>query len=1271
MRTFNSVDDSVIKGLNDKGAVKLLHKLIYAEAKRLAIAAELISVPYDVDTPDGGIDAVLSTGHTIGSSSLIFEGETYYQVKSGKVVFTKLGMIDVLCESKKRGVESRKLKPKVRAVAEKNGTLVLFVTGQSAPKADEAIVSAKEIIETEIPETEVSIKILQVDNIIELLDSYLSLRLSLLNIPDFTGCTLDEWSNRGIMSNYFEDDEKRRSKIEGLRTLLRSSRREDRAIRVIGYPGIGKTRSVLEALRIDDLSPLVVYFEKPTPVLEGNLITQLGARNTNEVILVIDECDELSHTQLMSALAGTQSNIRLVTIYNEELGKTPGVKTVDLNDDEHLSKESIVAIIEHYKLPNDVAQRWEPFCDGSPRVAHMIAENLTRDTGDIFANPTYDQAMERILANTEDLKSETYSKRRNIISWLALFHKFGWSQEYADERKFILYKIREKTNYSEQDIETVIRELKERKVLQGDKTLYISPRLLHIRAWVWWWQEYGNSFDLGSMKQATYNGEIIEMSSELYDWFAQMFEYAREVEGASDVVRRLLALGGPLSNEPELMEALSGSFFRSLALADPENALLFLEHWLGSKTDEQLRLVKDGRMNLVRILESIAVWNDLFVRATELLLRVAVTEDDHTYSNNSEGTFAGLFSNGPGKVAPTEASPPERLQVLKRSIESGNERKQLMAVRAIDEALESSRFTRVMGAEIQGLRSEPNLWMPKTYGEQWEAFKSAWQLLVDKMPSLTGSVRDEAMRTIDSNIRGLLLHTGHGEFYIKEYTQLVRRGCIPIGDAIDTVNVVRRFDSSKIDVKVLKHVQSLAETLEGDTVSSRLKRYIAHNSTEDWWGDDEEVKKSESKVAGLVKEILEKPTILDENEWLFTGEAQNAYRLGRGLGEIDTESILLDRLMKLQIANDARHKDQSTFMLFSGYISSVCAHKPEKWQGILDGIADDNNLVRWYPEACWRSRLDDQNAQRILSLTIDGKIDPDFRMFKLGATIKEISPEVFSQWMEYLLNQESLEATVAAIDLFVAYYVFQEAKQLPREIALKLLTSPTLLTKNQRLAKDIEYDWSITAERYIEQYPSEVSPILNMILANFGEDDTIFGTYGHYAGNILSKLVSINPAESWEIVAQYLEDSNHRYRLELSWLGGGMSFDEKSGALGIFPKDVVAAWIDKSPEKRAPQIAYLVPHDFDHKADEESWFALILEKYSDQKGVLGALSANFGSEGFSGPSSVHYAKKVEKVKTFAEHHKDSLNVQGWANKITAQLNAQVQDARLREERRGY
>jgi DNA gyrase/topoisomerase IV subunit B len=36
MSTFDSVDESIIKGLGDKEAVKLLHKLIYAEAKRLA-----------------------------------------------------------------------------------------------------------------------------------------------------------------------------------------------------------------------------------------------------------------------------------------------------------------------------------------------------------------------------------------------------------------------------------------------------------------------------------------------------------------------------------------------------------------------------------------------------------------------------------------------------------------------------------------------------------------------------------------------------------------------------------------------------------------------------------------------------------------------------------------------------------------------------------------------------------------------------------------------------------------------------------------------------------------------------------------------------------------------------------------------------------------------------------------------------------------------------------------------------------------------------------
>lgn len=141
----------------------------------------------------------------------------------------------------------------------------------------------------------------------------------------------------------------------------------------------------------------------------------------------------------------------------------------------------------------------------------------------------------------------------------------------------------------------------------------------------------------------------------------------------------------------------------------------------------------------------------------------------------------------------------------------------------------------------------------------------------------------------------------------------------------------------------------------------------------------------------------------------------------------------------------------------------------------------------------------------------------------------------------------------------------------------------------------------------------------------------------------------------------------------MSWLGGGASFgDDHDGAIALFPKDIVLAWVDEKPEKkRANRIAYMMPHDYDHEEGEDSWYATVLDKYGNNRSVVNSVMANFGTEGFSGPSSLHYANKVEKVKRFGELHKDSPNIQAWVSRIVSQLNAQVQQAREEEERRGY
>src|SRR5207245_1487159 len=142
---------------------------------------------------------------------------------------------------------------------------------------------------------------------------------------------------------------------------------------------------------------------------------------------------------------------------------------------------------------------------------------------------------------------------------------------------------------------------------------------------------------------------------------------------------------------------------------------------------ERLFEFTTGRREVVWALERIVVWRELFERGARVLLRLAEAENE-TWGNNATGIFRGLFSPGPGAVAPTEASPEERFPILREAFESGNKLQKLLALKAIDAALESQHFTRMAGAEHQGLRREPHLWQPRTWGEIFDSYRRVWQL---------------------------------------------------------------------------------------------------------------------------------------------------------------------------------------------------------------------------------------------------------------------------------------------------------------------------------------------------------------------------------------------------------------------------------------------------------------------------------------------------------------------------------------------------------------
>jgi hypothetical protein len=1264
-----------VNGLGKQDAVVFLHSVIHAELARLKLHAK-VSVPFEVDIADGGIDATVEGIAVAPQSEILFQGDTFYQSKSGENVgLADAGLRKIVMEDPKPKVK-RKLKPKIREIAEKNGNLVLFLPGISKPNASEAETLLLQIIREEVKDSAVNIVIVEAHKIVGILKPHFALTMQLMRgNTSFYGIPFEQWSQEKSMSNQFAHDDKRDEQIGNIRSLLSQDGVKD--VRVSGFPGNGKTRSVLEAVSSPELSGQVIYFAMPSLALDSNNLQELSYRDDVIATVIIDECDRTSYMSALAIVGRSKSNLKLVTIYNEDGGEVTGdVKYVDLNTSEKLSEEAIKFIIESYGPSGEDAGRWAQFCDGSPRMAHMIGENLKRNTSDILKNPSYDAAMELCIANRDEIGSTAFNERKTVLMWLSLFTKFGWSQHvHENEREFIVAKIVRMEGLPVGKIEQIIKELKDRKILQGDKTLYISPRLLQVRAWKWWWEAHEHTFNMDVFwAENDDKGNKIAVSGELVRWFQQMFQYAAEAPGAAEVVKRLLAKDGPLENEKELIEAIGNDFFLRLTEADPEAALRVLSRWMKSKSDAELKDLTFDRQNLVRVLEAIAVWQEHFVEAARLLLRIARTETNHTYSNNSEGTFAELFSNGWGRLAPTEAAPSERLIVLKEALASNDPKEILLAIRAIYNSLETDHFTKMIGPENQGLKRQPKLWTPATWNELWEAMQSTWDLLIARIPTLEGEPLGKAIETVTERLRGLLKNEKRGLSFLDDFIKLSDKGFIPYEAAVKTVSMLLRFGGETLTDEIGIKLNEFFVRLEGDDVNGLLKRYVGTDVMEDWWGDDgEKQEATQKKMLLIAKEVLGNPKIIAENTWLFTRKAKNGYKFGRELALLDQEFVLLPLLLTEQKKSLGEH---ASVYFLSGYIQAMQQQSADKMHRVLDDIMTDEYYLKYIIELIWRSQLDEYSANIVTELLKSNKIDyREMATFKLGATVKNIGDATFDSWISSLLAKNDVQAHATAVDLFMSHYVFQETKQLPKELAKKVLTMKTLGSQATRqISHDIEYDWSCVAKRYIEQYPDDIDFLMDFMVRYFGRKNSVLESH-HEANTVLTELAKLQPVKVWDKVAsEIIKGGFEAWSLE-RWLQGEISFGEgrNPGAIHILDKKMLLDWIDEDPDSRAPLVARMAPQDFgfDNAPDDPSWLKIILDKYGDNKNVTSAVNSNLWTGGYSGPSSKHYAGRLEDAKRFKSLNKDSVNIQNWANEYIPGIESYVEQSKIEEERRDF
>ncbi len=1261
MSSIFTVRNQDIERLSAMEAVELIRDLLWAEAQRLGLPTTSINISTLINVPDGGIDATVEGNTSNLKSPLIRPGLTSYQIKANSE-FKPWNDSDIRKELFGKGkVPSKEnLGESIRACLDRKGTYILVCTkvDLAAPQQDKTVSLIKNYFST-CGYKSAKLDVWSQNKLIGLLQRFPSLSLKINQREGLRFQTHKGWSQQDDMKRSFKAGDQQRLFIANLQTELN---RNDEAVhvRVIGEPGIGKTRLVLEATT-DDLAPLVLYCDSAAKFRDSELMNEI-LKEDNEfiVILVVDECDPDARSYIWNKLKHVGPRLKVVSIYNEadETGGNIVYATAP-----PLAKDEIISIIQEYGVPKDKADRWADMCDGFPRVAHVMGWNLKNNPDDLLKPPDTVNIWERYIVGGDDRKSERVEQRRVVLRHLALFKRFGYGSKVLAEAKTIAAVIQKAhPSITWARFLEIVDELRGRKILQGESTLYITPKLLHIKFWADWWDTYGQGFD--------FQGFAKRLPGKLLDWFYEMFKYAAESEAASRVVSNLLGENGPFQAGNYLLDPKGARFFLALSEANPKAALECLKNTIGTWSKEDLLTFTTGRREVVWALERIVMWRDLFHDAGRILVKLGEAEIE-TWANNASGLFAGLFSMGPGPVAPTEASPEERLPLLKEVLDSESNERRRLALKACDNALESYHFTRAAGAEQQGLKREPELWMPRTYGEIFDAYRRVWQLLWERMDTLPRDEQEEATGILLGRAQGLARYQNLFDMVIDTLTELAKKPYADRKKIIQAVQRVLHYDTKDMPAEMRSGWQRLRASLIGDDFHSLMERYVGMDLLEETLDEaSEPLEGAEHKISQLAAESVGQPKLLHaELPWLVTDSAKNGYRFGYVLATKDEGLLLLPSI--LDAVRNAGANGSGFFL--GGYLRAIYERNPQAWEGLLDEIAQDGKLHTWVPELTWRSGMSDRAALRILNLAKQGLLSTqNFQMFGFGSVIRDLSEDVFKQWIDFLLSKQEEDAVLTAVNLYHFYYARNDSSRpLPEDLTLSLLIAPSLFKKGQRRHRSEmkDYDWTEIAKAFVGKYPQRSLELADVMLEHFGEDGTIMEGFYSQPQAVLAEITARFPREVWKKVVKYLGPpiDSRAYHIT-SWLRGGeLHARGKGGVLPLISLDELWRWVDADVEKRAWYLASFVPKQLFCRNGEVCLAREVLVRYGGRKEVRTSLMANFSTESWAGPESLHYQTKKQWLLDYKKEENNE-NVKRWIDEYVASLDQQIERARIEEER---
>jgi len=1247
---FDITGDDIAR-LNDADLRTLVARLAIAELAVHKLPISAVTVGGHQDAKDGGIDVRVDLDKPLVTPGFVPRAKTGFQVKRPDMPASSIAV-----EMRPKGV----LRPAIAALADAEGSYII-VSAQGSV-TDTALAKRKKAMREALADHPKAAALST--------DFYDRERLATW-VNHFPGAgawvrskfggaivgwrPIGKWAATDIAADggYLVSDAAclidERSKdaetlsiIEGVALLRTSLAAPRQCIRLIGMSGLGKTRlaqalfepGVGENPLDPALSVYTDYSDDITPPARemARRLVDSGQR----AILVVDNCNPATHSELVTVCGSEDSNVSLLTIeYDVRDDEPERTQVFRLTSASHsLIKNWLERDFPHVSQVD--RGRIAEFSDGNFRIARALAETLQK--GETLGQLKDRQLFERIFIQ----RNAPDNQLLHDGEVLALLYSFDGENESADGELARLAAFGERTV---RKLFESIAELRRRGIIQsrGCWRAVLPQAIANPLA----------ARALERIPPGDFDAFCGALPPRMLKSLSRRIGYLHDSEVVQAAVARWLnpdgALGDLVAMGEEGLEIL-----RNIAPVLPEVVLMkILAEIDGENGHLILALSNRQRWQWVSLLKSLAYEPAMFERSATLLARFVAAEAPNHNRNSTTSQFGELFQL---YLSGTMAPPEQRRAVARKLFESPDEGR--AGARALDSLLEAEHFSSLSTFDF-GARPRNFGWHPKINGDIYTWYDEAINLAVD-----LASQFKETKEILGRSARGLWCFAACHNALDEASQRLASAGWI---DGWIGFRAALRFGGKEMPDDIRDRLVAIIERVKPVDLLNRARAFVLSRSSGGYDvvdGEDDDAVTAWHKASQAAVEIGNAMGADRSQVTAFLPEviSQNpparAFEFGRGLAQgADDLAVLWTDLLAAYRAASA---DARNTTVLGGFIAEAYILDCDFAGPALDAIARDPNLGRFLPYFQARVALDEEGLDRLRrAIALDLLKASDFANLACGV-IRDAPAAPLISMLEALAGLD--KGIGEALDILHMYFYCSkdDEKAIPDEL---LLYGRELLKRTDfrdvRLMRD--FGLKTVVERCL------VSPAAaddaRIVCRNLRVALEEYRASANDANDLLEGLFQTQPEVALDCFLLDGPPAKKHHLFEFGFI--------RASPVESLDAATLAAWADKDPADRylrlGDALSLFTRGNMEEATDLSPLFLDLLTRAPDKAAFLGDGGRRLSPSGWSESLAADILEKRKASLEPLTNYPDP-NARAWFRAQSAGLDNQIAAARLRESR---